>query len=114
MVILRTFIEQHPSDRWDEILPQRLLAYRVIVHSITEYAPPLLTLGHGLSQTAEVLTSLVTAEYIRLPHHVNGLRKWLRIAYKIVTPHQSKWRHHQKSCYDGTTKGPVYRTGDHV
>ncbi|KAA3680603.1 uncharacterized protein DEA37_0008125 [Paragonimus westermani] len=38
----------------------------------------------------------------------------LRVAYKIAAQHQSKSQHHQKSCYDRTANGPVYRIGDHV
>ncbi|KAA3678571.1 uncharacterized protein DEA37_0003326 [Paragonimus westermani] len=43
MTILRAFIH-----RWDEILPQCLLAYRAAVHSSTGYTPLLLTLEHQL------------------------------------------------------------------
>ncbi|KAA3680053.1 uncharacterized protein DEA37_0014601 [Paragonimus westermani] len=38
----------------------------------------------------------------------------LRVAHKIAARHQSKSRNHQKSCYERTANGPVYRIGDHV
>ncbi|KAA3674226.1 uncharacterized protein DEA37_0008945 [Paragonimus westermani] len=41
MTILRVFIERHQLDRWDEILPQCLLAYRTTVHPSTGPKPTL-------------------------------------------------------------------------
>ncbi|KAA3675397.1 uncharacterized protein DEA37_0008628 [Paragonimus westermani] len=96
MTILRAFIERHQSDRWDKILPQCLLAYRAAIHSSTAYTPPLPSLGHE----------------IRLP--IEELGERLRVDYKIAAQHQSKSQHLQKSCYDRTANGPVYRIGDHV
>ncbi|KAA3674446.1 uncharacterized protein DEA37_0003726 [Paragonimus westermani] len=114
ITILRTFIERHQSDRWDEILPQCLLVYRAAVHSSTGYTPPLLTPGHELRLPIEVLTPLAPAECIGLPHYVKELGERFEVAYKIAAQHQSKSQHHQKGCYDRTANGPVYRTGDHV
>ncbi|KAA3674482.1 uncharacterized protein DEA37_0007795 [Paragonimus westermani] len=114
MASLRAFIEQRQSDRWDEILPQCLLAYRAAVHSSTGYKPLLLTLGHEQRLPIEVVTPLAPAERIGLPHYVKELGERLRVAYKIAAQHQSKSQHHQKSCYDRTANGPVYRIGDHV
>ncbi|KAA3672201.1 uncharacterized protein DEA37_0009798 [Paragonimus westermani] len=113
MTILQAFIERHQSDRWDEILPKCLLAYRAAVHSSTGYTPSLLTLGHELCLPVEVLTPLASAECRGLPHYVE-LGERLRVAYKIAAQHQSESQHHQKSCYDRTANGPVYRIGDHV
>ncbi|KAA3672685.1 uncharacterized protein DEA37_0010174 [Paragonimus westermani] len=47
-------------------------------------------------------------------HPREKLGERLRVAYKIAAQHQSKSQHHQKSCYDRTANGPVYRIGDHV
>ncbi|KAA3681054.1 uncharacterized protein DEA37_0000422 [Paragonimus westermani] len=114
MTTLRDFIGQHQWDRWDEILPQCLLAYRAAVHSSTGYTLSLLTLGHELRLPIEVLTPLAPAECIGLPHYVKELGERSRVAYEIVAQHQSKSQHYQKSCYDRTANGPVYRIGDHV
>ncbi|KAA3672721.1 uncharacterized protein DEA37_0013979 [Paragonimus westermani] len=88
MTILRAFIEQHQSNRWDEILPQCLLAHRAAVHLSTGYTPSLLTLGHGLRSPIKVLTSLASAECIGSPHYVKELGERLRVAYKIAAQHQ--------------------------
>ncbi|KAA3677194.1 uncharacterized protein DEA37_0006898 [Paragonimus westermani] len=112
--ILRAFIERHQSDHWDEILSQCLSAYRAAVHSRTESTLSLLTLGHELRQSIEVLTPLAPAEFIGLSQFVKELGERLRVAYKIAAQHQSKSQRHQKSGYDRTTNGPVYRIGDHV
>ncbi|KAA3670609.1 uncharacterized protein DEA37_0007655, partial [Paragonimus westermani] len=114
MTILRAFIERHRSDRWDKILPQCLLACRAAFHSITEYTPSLLTLGHELRPPTEVLTPLAPAECIGLPHNVKELGERLRVAHKIAAQHQSESQPHQKSCYDRTANGPVYRIWDRV
>ncbi|KAA3679592.1 uncharacterized protein DEA37_0008002 [Paragonimus westermani] len=109
VMILRAFIERHQSDRWDEILPQCLLAYRAAVHSSTGYTPSLLTLGHELRLPIEVLMALAPAECIGLPYYVEELGERLRVAYEIAAQHQSKSQHHKKSCYDRTANGPVYQ-----
>ncbi|KAA3681974.1 uncharacterized protein DEA37_0015256 [Paragonimus westermani] len=85
MTILRAFIKRHQSDRWDEILPQRLLAYRAAVHLSTGYTPSLLTLGHELRLPIEVLTSLAPYECIGLTHYVKELGERLRVAHKVAT-----------------------------
>ncbi|KAA3678728.1 uncharacterized protein DEA37_0014605 [Paragonimus westermani] len=114
MTILHTFIERHQSDRWDEILPQCLLAHRAAVHSSTWYTPSLPTLGHERRQPIEVLTPLAPAECIGLPNYVKELGERLLVAYKIAAQHQPKSQHHQKSSYDRTANGSVDRFGDHV
>ncbi|KAA3669831.1 uncharacterized protein DEA37_0010330, partial [Paragonimus westermani] len=82
MTILRAFIERHRSVRWDELMPQCLLAYRVAVHSSTAYTPSLLTLEHELRLPIKVLTPLAPAECIGSPHYVKDL------AHKIAAQHQ--------------------------
>ncbi|KAA3671115.1 uncharacterized protein DEA37_0009058 [Paragonimus westermani] len=93
MTILRAFIERHQSDRWDEILPQCLSAYRAAVHPSTGYTPPLLTLWHGLRLPTEVLTPLAPAKCIGLPQYLKELGERLRVAYKIAAQHQSESQH---------------------
>ncbi|KAA3671236.1 uncharacterized protein DEA37_0006766 [Paragonimus westermani] len=78
MTILRIFSERHQSDRWVEILPQCLLAYRAVVHSSTGYTDSLLTLGNELRPTIQVLTLLAPPECIGLPHCVKKLDERLR------------------------------------
>ncbi|KAA3670293.1 uncharacterized protein DEA37_0009019 [Paragonimus westermani] len=73
MTILLAFIERHQSDRWDEILPQCLFAYRAAVHSSIWYTSSLLTLGHELRLPIEVLTPLAPTECIGLPHYIKEL-----------------------------------------
>ncbi|KAA3669989.1 uncharacterized protein DEA37_0001708 [Paragonimus westermani] len=114
MTILLTFIERHQLDRWDEILPQCLSAYRAAVHSSTGYTPSILALGHEIRLPIEVLTSLAPAERIGLPQYVRELGERLKVAYNIAAQHQSKSQHHQKSCYDRTANEPAYGIGDHV
>ncbi|KAA3671548.1 uncharacterized protein DEA37_0005267 [Paragonimus westermani] len=114
MTILRAFSERHQSDRWDEILPQCLLAYMAAVHSSTGYTLPPLTLGHELRLSVEVITPLAQAEYIGSPHYVKELSERLRVAYKIAAQHQAKSQHHQKSCQQRTANGSVYRIRNHV
>ncbi|KAA3670882.1 uncharacterized protein DEA37_0001135 [Paragonimus westermani] len=80
MTILRTFTKQHQSDRWDEILPQCLLAYSAALHSSTGYTHSLPTLDHELSQPTEVLTPLPPAEFMRLPQYVKELGEGLTVA----------------------------------
>ncbi|KAA3676852.1 uncharacterized protein DEA37_0014572 [Paragonimus westermani] len=114
MTVLRAFIERHQSDRWDEIPPQCLLAYRAAVHSSAGYTPSLLTIRHELRLPTEVLTPLAPAECISLPQYVNELGERLRVAFKIAAQHQSKSQHHQKSFYNRKTNVPIYRIEDHV
>ncbi|KAA3670378.1 uncharacterized protein DEA37_0003765 [Paragonimus westermani] len=114
VTILRTFIERHQLDRWDEILPQCFLAYRAAVHSSIEYTLPLLTLGHELRLAIEVLTPLELAKCIGLPQYVKQMGERLRVAYKIATQHQPNSPHHHTSYYDRTANGPAHRIGHHV
>ncbi|KAA3671970.1 uncharacterized protein DEA37_0006140 [Paragonimus westermani] len=93
MTVLRTLIEQHKSDCWDEILPQCFLAYGAAVHSNAGCTPSLLSPGGELRLPIEVLTPLVPAESIGLLRYVrelgerlSSLRNCRRASVEVITP----------------------------
>ncbi|TPP61406.1 Retrovirus Pol polyprotein from transposon [Fasciola gigantica] len=112
--ILRSFVEQSNSHKWDEVLPRCLLAYRGLRHTSTGFTPAHLTFGRELRLPAEVVTPLAPREAIDLTAYNRKLMEDLFMTHHLAHQHLELTQKRQKSSYDATAHGPTYRLGDYV
>ncbi|CAH8658130.1 unnamed protein product [Dicrocoelium dendriticum] len=112
--ILQTFIERQQTNRWDELLPQCMMAYRAAVHATTGYSPAYLTHGQELRLPVELMSPIPPLEACSLLDYVRDLRERLRSAFLSVQLNMRNAQNRQKQCYDQRCLGPEYHVGDHV
>ncbi len=94
---LKYFTDQAKQDCSDELLPQRLMAYRCTVHKPTGPSPALLMLGRELWLPFDTIIPL---------YPTMALTHYAFVAQKAVLQHDTfeMTRHHLKPQKDGQTK----------
>ena len=112
--LLRSFVDRYQNDKWDEFLPQCLMAYRASIHATTGYSPAFLMHGKEIRLPVEILTPLASAETSSLMDYTKNLRDRLHFAYKNAAEHHSSAQQKQKYYYDRRANGPSYEVGDQV
>ncbi|KAA3674184.1 uncharacterized protein DEA37_0001986 [Paragonimus westermani] len=112
--LLQSFLERHQADRWDELLPRCMLAYRASIHTTTRYTPAYLTFGRELRLPLELLSPIPPLEALSLPDYVRNLRENLRTAFTMAQGHMKDAQRRQKEQYDQHISGPVYSVGCRV
>ena len=110
--ILKAFVDQCRSDRWDEYLPQCMLAYRASIHSTTNYSPAFLRFGHELRMPIDLQTPLLPVQSVSLPAYLSGLHDRLATAYRIAKDCMTTAQSSQRFNYDRFARGPRYAVGD--
>ncbi|KAA3678992.1 uncharacterized protein DEA37_0011749 [Paragonimus westermani] len=73
--LLQSFLERHQADRWDELLPRCMLAYRASLHTTTRCTPAYLMFGRELRLPLELLSPIPPPEALLLPNYVKNLVK---------------------------------------
>ncbi|CAH8653111.1 unnamed protein product, partial [Dicrocoelium dendriticum] len=112
--ILQSFLERHQSDRWDEAIPQCMMAYRSSLHATMGYSPAFLTFGHELRLPLELISPIPPTEACSLLDYVRQLGERLRSAFLCAGEHARIAQHRQNVCYDRHSRGPEYHIGDRV
>ncbi|KAA3672586.1 uncharacterized protein DEA37_0008453, partial [Paragonimus westermani] len=92
----QSFLKRHQADRWDELLPRSMLAYRASIHTTTRCTPAYLTFGRELRLPSKVLSPIPPPEALSLPDYVKNPPENLRTAFTMAQGHMKDAKRHQK------------------
>ncbi|KAA3681427.1 uncharacterized protein DEA37_0009906 [Paragonimus westermani] len=112
--LLQSILERHQADKWYELFPRCILAYRESIHTTTCYTPAYLTFGRELRLPLELLSLIPPLEALSMPDYVRSLRKNLRTALTLAQGHMKDAQRRRKKQYDQHISGPVYPVGCRV
>ncbi|KAA3670799.1 uncharacterized protein DEA37_0013702 [Paragonimus westermani] len=105
---VKSFLERHQADRWDELSPRCTLAYRASIHSTIRYTPANLTFGRELGLPLELFSPVPPSESLSQHDHVKNPRANQRAAVTVAQGHKKHAQRHQKDQCNQHISGLVY------
>ena len=113
-LLMMLSIRAQEEERWDEFLPELLMAYRASVHDTTKFTPFHLMFGREIRLPIDVMFGKNPDPVQEHTEYARELRARLENAFGLVREHTRAAQKWQKDRYDRRASGGRYEVGDRV
>ena len=107
-LLMMLSIQPQEEERWDEFLPELLMAYRASVHDTTKFTPFHLTFGREIRLPIDVMFGKTPDPVQEHTEYARELRACLENAHRLVRDNTKAAQKRQKDRYDRQASGGRY------